>query len=297
MATANAVADFTIDQPTADRWMYPFNSTPGTRPAASAFGAVGEAGFDDRDGQILVRFNTTSLFAAGLGASSYNIGSLSLSLTVNLDNAFQYDPTYDSYRTHLDPNAPGYQADSDAGTPVELFAVGYRNGYSESTFQETSPFGPNGEGTRNAYAAGLNPGGTMVDVSNNVANGFEAVPFAIGTIAGLAPGSFVPADSVMTFNLDLSNPAVVAWLQSSLNDGYLEFMVTSLQSTSQQATSGFPSFYMKENILNDPTSSDPTDHIAAKLSGNISTVPEPGTIGLLLVAACAVAGLRGIRHA
>jgi len=297
MAASNAVADFAIDQPSVDRWMYPFNSAPTTRTGASVFGATGSAGFDNRDGQILVRFDTTSVAAAGLGASNYNIGSLRLSLTVNVGNSFFYDPTYDSYRSLLDPSSPNYLADSDPGSPVELFAVGYRNGYSESTFGQASPFGATSVGTRNAFAAGFNSNGSMIDVSNNVSQAFETTPLSIGTIAGLTAGSLVPVDSVMTFNLDLSDPAVIAWLQSSLNDGYLEFMVTSLQTTTQQASNGFPSFYTKANPLNDPTSSDPDDHIAAKLAGSVVAVPEPGTWGLLIVSAAAIIGLRKRRHA
>lgn len=269
--------------------MYPFNASPGSRSAASVFGAVGEAGFDDRDGQFLVRFDTTGIAAPGLAAANYSIASLQLSLTVNVDNSFRYDPTYDSFQTYLNVGAPNYVADSDPGRPVELFAVGYRNGYTEATFHpenpDVSPFSPGNpmtEGVRNAYAAQFNAGGSLIDVSNNVAGAFEAAPLAVGQIAGLAPGSLVPGDSLMTFHVDLTNPFVVAWLQASLNAGYLEFMVSSLQPTSQEASSGFPSFYTKENLLNDP--GDPDFLLAAQLSGDVAAVPEPETAALLAFA-------------
>jgi len=285
---------FTIEQPSADRWMYPFNATPGTRPAASVFGAVGAAGFDDRDGQFLVRFDTTSTVAAGLGADHYDIAALTLTLTVNVDDSFLYDPSYDSYRTYLNSASPDYLADADAGRPIELFAVGYRNGYSESTFAETSPFSsgnPMTEGARNAYAAQFGAGGALVDVSNNVAGLFEAAPLAVGRIDGLSAGSLVPEDSLVKFDIDLTDPSALAWLRTSLNAGYIEFMVTSLYPTSQEASSGYPSFYTKENILHSP---DDGDFLAGQLSGSIAVVPEPGTILLLALGGCMLAFRR--RH-
>lgn len=280
---------FVVEEPSADRWMYPFNSTPGTRPSASVFGAVGTAGFDDRDGQFLVRFDTTGVAAPGLGASLYDIGLLTLTLTVNVDSSFIYDATYDSYHTYGDPLAAGYVADVDLGRPIELFAVGYRNGYSASTFSENSAFSTGGgmtEGARNAYAAQFNESGVLIDVSNNVANAFEAQPLAIGTIAGVTPGQLVPEDAQVTFNVDLTNPYVVAWLQASLNQGYVEFMVSSLYPTTQEASSGYPSFYSKENLLHAP---EDGDFLAGQLSGSVTVVPEPGTLLLLALGGLCVA--------
>ncbi|MGH8046634.1 MAG: hypothetical protein ACREKL_05275 [Chthoniobacterales bacterium] len=286
---------FVINEPGADRWMYPFNTTPGTRSAASVFGAVGAAGFDDRDGQFLVRFDTAPFVTPGLGASLYGVTSLTLTLTVNVDDSFFYDDSYDSYHTFGDPLAPGYVADADAGRPIELFAVGYRNGYSESTFAENGAFAagnPMTEGARNAFAAQFNDGGALIDVSNNIAGAFEAVPLSIGSISGVAPGGLVPVDSVVTFDINLSNPFVVAWLQSSLNAGYLEFMVSSLYPTTQEASSGYPSFYTRENLLHDP---DEGDYLAGQLSGVVA-VPEPRAELLLAIGAlCLLARRR--RHA
>ncbi len=280
---------FELLEPTADRWMYPFNGTPGTRPAASVFGAIGEASFDDRDAQFLVRFDTTSVIAAGLGAGNYSLTSLQLTLTVNVGDSFRYDPTYDGVNTYLDPTASGYVADTDLGRPIELFAVGYRNGYSTSTFTETSPFGSATESGRNAYAAGFNSDGTLIDVSNNVASAFDVTPFAIGQVAGLTSGSFVPQEAQMTFSLNLSDPLILAYLQESLNAGYLEFMVTSLQATTQEAASGFPSFFTKDNLLHDPAFGD---YLAGQLTGEVTAVPEPATWLLLGAAGLAFGVMR-----
>lgn len=292
VAVPLAAAPFQILEPTADRWMYPFNGSPGARPSASVFGAVGEPDFDDRDGQMLVRFSTTGIVAAGLGASNYALTSLQLSLTVNVNNAFRYDPTPDSFRSRLDPASPNYLADADVGVPVELFAVGYRNGFNAATFAENSAFSSGG-GLRNAFAAGLNANGTRFDVSNNVADGFEVTPMAIGQIAGLTPGALVGEESVMTFNLNLSDAAVLAYLQASLHAGYLEFMVSSLHPTAQMATNGYPAFFTKENLLHDPAFGD---NLAAQLRGDVTVVPEPGTLALLLVGAAAGVFFRRVRR-
>ena len=51
---------FPIDVPvSADRWMYPFNATPGDRVAGSLFGIYGNPSFDERDAQIFLAFDLT----------------------------------------------------------------------------------------------------------------------------------------------------------------------------------------------------------------------------------------------
>ncbi|MGC3989273.1 MAG: hypothetical protein QM796_06275 [Chthoniobacteraceae bacterium] len=183
-----------LSQPTANRWMYPFASNPGNEASAAVFGDVGDTSgsFDERDGQMLLGFNLSGLVATGLGASSYQINSVTITLTLS-NSSYLYDPTYDSYQTYLNSSASGDVADSDAGRPVELFGVGIRNGYTAQSFTETSPFGTTARGGRNAYAMSyLN--GTATDVSNNVSGGFESSPWAVGTTSAVNPGDAVPRD-------------------------------------------------------------------------------------------------------
>ena len=52
--------DVTIDPVDFDRWMYPFNGTPGTRNAAPTFGAVAEPDFDNKDGQLVIAVDTAA---------------------------------------------------------------------------------------------------------------------------------------------------------------------------------------------------------------------------------------------
>ena len=113
-----------FSQPTLDRWMYPFNGTPGTRPEASVFGSVLYSGFDDRDAEFLVGFDTTSVAAPGQGAGNYVISALRIRATISQGDRFVYDPTWDSVATSYDPTDPLYVPDSDAGKPIEIFACG-----------------------------------------------------------------------------------------------------------------------------------------------------------------------------
>jgi hypothetical protein len=272
-ATAGAA---TIAAPSLDRWMYPFSATPGSRTTASTFGAIGEDGFDDRDAQFLVGFDTTSVAPAGLGAGNYAVGSVTVTAAVATGGVFAYDGTVDPRASY---GAGG--TDADAGRPVELFGVGYRNGFTRQTFAENSPFSPAGPGeaVRNAFAADY-AAGSAVDVSNNVSGtatsaAFEATPWAVGRTA-LAAGEIVPANTTFTFELDMTDPDVLAYVQDGLNAGDLRFALTSLHEASLGGSPSFPNFYTRENLLAS----------AAPASLTVTLVPEPSAVA-------AAAGLAG----
>jgi hypothetical protein len=282
-------ASFTLVEPSADRWVYPHVSgaTGANYASMPVFGAVGEAAADDRMAQVFLRFDTTSVVAAGLGAANYQATAFTLSLMLTRSGAI-YDPTTDAYASYLSGGT-----DLDAGRPVELFGVGYRNGYTAQTWQATSDFGGTGESQRNAYAAGFDGSGNLIDVSNNVSEAFEATPWAVGQVAGSTPGTALADGAVMTFTFDLSNPYTLAYLQESLDRGFVDLMVTSLHPASQPGTGGaqvsYPAFAAMENI---------EGYEAARLSGTIAVVPEPQVawlaalgLGLSLVIR------RGARHA
>lgn len=238
--------------PAIDRWMYPFNSSPGARPVISTFGSTpGATDFDSRDAQMLVRFDTAPQVPVGQGAQ-LTVLRATLLLEVANDLVFAYDPTSDPWQTFLAPSDPQWQADADPGQPVECFGVGFRNGWTLQSFAENSPFAPSGAnvmlpGVRNAFAAAFDAGGTLVDVSQNPRQRFEARRFAVGTVAGLAPGSLVPIGSTMRFELDVSDPAIQGYLRSGLNEGRLMLAVSSLTFVQQQAGQ-FPTFIAKENV-------------------------------------------------
>jgi hypothetical protein len=110
--------------------MYPFiNDIPaaGRRGLASVFGAYGTIddprfNFDDRDAQFFLDFATSALAQPGRGAANYRILTLSITLVVENNNVFAYDPTFDALGSYT-----GALADSDDGRPMELYGVGYRS--------------------------------------------------------------------------------------------------------------------------------------------------------------------------
>ena len=253
MATADQTWTADLGTPAYDRWMYPFNSTPGTRPSISTFGnEPGASIFDCRDGQMLLAFDTAGSLPTGLG-EGLTVTHAVLELEVAANLAFAYDPTPDPWQTFLGASDPERAADSDAGQPVELFGVGYRNGFSLASFAETSPFAPVGAsplapGVRNAFAATCAPDGSVRDVSQSPRERYAPVPFAVGTIDGVAAGELVPAGRIVRFELNVHEPGVQRYLRDGIGVGRLALAVTSLTIVQQQSGQ-FPSFVAKENAL------------------------------------------------
>ncbi len=237
--------------PTLDRWMYPFNFTPGARVVGSTFGALGEADFDDRDGQVLLGFDTGGQVPAGRGRPYYRVTSATLRIAC-FDGGFLFDDTYDpiaSYSSATDPDARD-------GRPAELFGAGFRGGFGAPSFLENSPFGsPRGSyftGVRNAFATDFFEG-VPTDVSNNVSGRpdlgqepFEVIPFAIGVADGVEPGDVVPFDTDFVFELNLASADVLGYLRAGLDGGRLRFVLSSLHPAVQQGGE-FVNWYMKEN--------------------------------------------------
>jgi len=257
---AGQVVNATIPSPSVDRWNYPFASQPGTETSIPTFAALRQAGFDDRDAQFMLAFNTSNAIAAGFGAGRYSIVSVDVTIWAAVDVRFQYDGTFDSVTTSYDPTEAGYTVDSDDGKPVELFPVGYRSGRTDATYTESSayspfaPFPPR-EGVRYAFAAGFGATGLpTVDVSRHVRQHFEAIPLAVGVNPTLLPGQFVPIGTPLTFHVDLSSAAAQAYVARGLNSGEVRFMVSSLHAASGGPGGGtgdviYPAFFTKENIL------------------------------------------------
>ena len=236
-----------------DRWMYPFNSTPGNRASASMFAAFDAPDFDERDGQIILGWNTASLgFPTQLGPSDYSIISAQVVATVDRHLVFAYDPTYDVYASYVDGDI-----DADPGRPLELHGVATRNGYTlgfsdPTDFAEGGPFQDVRSGNyfemRNLFASDFD-GGLPRDISNNVdlgndgASGFDPNPWSIGQALGVMPGDDVPINTDYVFELDLSNEDVVSYMQEQLNEGHLFFAASSLQDGGSQGNPAIPAFF------------------------------------------------------
>jgi hypothetical protein len=270
-----------------DRWMYPFAFTGGTRDLSPTFGAAGVPGFDNRDAQFLIGFDTSATIPAGAGAANYQINSVTVRAAVGAGGGFEHDATYDSYRTYLPATDAEFQADADPGRPIELHGVGFRNGYTQFSFgandnqppgfEESSMFGTPDVGTRNAFALGYLTAGTGSDVSNSVSDRVESRPWAIGT-ASIAAGGVVPDNSTFAFAIDLTNPDVLSYLQSGLDEGALGFAITSLHEASQGGGGPpTPQFITRENAG--------AAAVPAVLDIDYQIIPEPAAVALALSSA------------
>lgn len=275
-------ASATFDRPTADIWNYPFNPSfaTGERPGGSTFAAFGDPLFDERDAQMLTFWNTASQIVPGLGPQNYDIKSATLTFTFDSTNAVAYDPTQDDLTTY----GPGASSpDADAGRPMELFGTGFRNGASAFAYPGLPfGFGPPLAGTRNAFGADVSSG-TLRDVSNNVADAFNPTPFAIGTIDTLNPGDFISPGTIVTFEVNVADPAIEAYIAQSLNLGIVSFSLTSLHSANPDGSGAFPSFIL--DVPSEGTANAPTLVIEANI------IPGPGAVGVL-----GLAGLAAMRR-
>ena len=251
-------ASGTVSSPALDRWMYPFNSSPGVEANAPVYAALQSPGFDDRDAQFLVGFDTGAIAPAGVGERRYRVYALRLRVVVSNDMRFAYDPTPDHVSSSYGTTDPDYIPDADTGKPVEVFAVGFRNGQSAGTYGESSAFSttptlPPQQSIRSAFAATVSADGTATDVSNQVKEKRNAQGLAVGVNPALTPGQLVPQGTELFFDVDLSTPEVQNYVSRALNEGRLLLMVTSLHPASGGPGGGwgvvYPSFYTKENAV------------------------------------------------
>jgi len=259
---AAAVVDVLFESPTLDRWMYPFNATPGTRGEAAVFTSLDIPEFDEfdeRDGQALLGFDTSLEVPVDLPLSDYTVTAARLTIMNEGDENFLFDPTYDSYRTYLDPADPEYLPDEDAGRPLIISGAGYRNQFVEEPFPENGPFDNiAGEAprTRNVYPITYIAPGMAVDISNNVEDRFDVTPFAVAQIPGLLPGDPVPNRTDMEFVIDAEDPSIQAYLRAALQRGRLDLVISSLHFSEVFGSNTYPTLYMKENFAV-PTSASP----------------------------------------
>ncbi len=246
---AQDVIEIDMGAPTWDRWMYPYNATPGTRPGGSVFGYWTENfndSTDNRMGQVVFGFDTTDQLAPGQTAGM-RVTSAVITLTQQ-NEGILYDPTVDPYECMLNPENPDRIEDLDVGQPTELFGVDYRNGWTQDTWQENSPFGSfAGLASRHIFNAGFKDG-VLTDVSNQIREGWTPTPFAVSEVDGINAGDQIPLDSVHTFRIDVDDEDIQQYLLDGLERGELEFGLSSLYQVSGPDGT-FGSFYMKENAL------------------------------------------------
>lgn len=245
--------EITRSAPTLDRWMYPFNGTVGTRPAASTFGNRDQAdgAFDNRDAQMVIGFNTEIDLPPAM-AEDYRVTAATVTIQVS-NEGIQFDGTVDPYEVFISEDDENWIEDEDAGQPIELYGLGYRSGFDSSTWLEDTPFAVDGSatqpGTRTAFAVAYRDG-NQVDISNHVREGWTPQPFAVASIDGVNPGEVIPVESIFRFDLNVDDPNIQEYLISSLSEGTLRFAVSSMTIVEVQGGI-FPLFYCKENLAVD----------------------------------------------
>ncbi len=284
-----AVAEtLSFSAPTLDRWSYPFAGN-GAEQEARIFSALGTEGFSERDAQFVIAFDTSSI-PSGLGADQYVIQSLKLTAAVSsLVGAPLYDGTHDTFETYLPDEAPIAAADTDAGRPIELFGAGFAAGYSRfgfgptdnapPAFEENNAFGfgpPNGRYVHPlAFDANGDPQlvSDHVDYFNNGADGFDAVPFAVGT-SSLPAGAPYTVGTTLTFDVNVADANINEYLRTGLDQGQLGFVISTL-STSDSFTRLFTKEY--------------PGGLPVTLELQYTVVPEPSSVVLLVVTFAALA--------
>lgn len=239
----------TLDVPTFDRWNYPFNASPGSRSVGSTFSSYNSGyDFDNRDGQILLGWQTDGLVEPGWPASAYTVHQCIVTIAI-ASNDIIYDPTADDPGTHEE----GGPTDADPGRPVLLSGVGFRNGWDGWSWADDGPFGPAmTSGTRNCFAADFDDTGQLRDISNSLTQGFVPNGFAFGTSDVATPGDLLPQYSTLTFSVDMDDPAIQCYLRAGIADGLAEVMLTSLHPATKPGSgdSGiWPDWVLSENAL------------------------------------------------
>ena len=273
----------TWTQPDLDSWVYVNASYAGTRLLGPTFSGgfsvdpqsdefVPRSASDPaRLGSTLLAFETTDSIPAGLLPEQYLIQSVKV--TARVDDGSSGDLYYETQ-----PATPSqYLADFQGGgldsqQAMELYGVGFRENYagfalgvqqeglrfSEATFPYSGSDG--GYVVYPTVGDETNPG-SYTDVSNNITGGFSAAeqdgntgpfattPWAVGT-ADLTVGEAIPEETTFEFQLDLALPGVEQYVQQSLADGALGFMLSSLHSTTQQGGAGaYPQWFLRESIV------------------------------------------------
>lgn len=288
---ADQAVTVNLPQPSLDRWNYPFNQSMGTRWTAPVFSSYLETdffeGFDQRDGQLHIGFETQEHVEPGLGPAAYEVTGAQVTVMTATNNSFHYSLTLPKWQWYRPPDDPEFLCPIEAdpcppGNAVipppalKLFGTGFRNGFDALSIQETtaySPFGPFGQGHRTVHPIDFDGAGNARDVSNNVEDGFDPNPFALGVTNAIALGQPVPVDTTFTFEIDVNDPHIQQYLREGLDLGVLHFVIATLHITEQQTGGSAPEFYCKENPL--------VDFGLANAAGLSITVKltDPGIVG------------------
>lgn len=232
----------TFQPPAGDRWHYPFNFTPGTRPTASIFWNNGQDFpiFNKRDGYALIKWNTSGLIPSGNAPESYLIESC----TVTVYNVASATWTLDGL------NSNGVQK------RLELFGVGFTSINPETWVESTAYVGGNVGGP--VPAAERDPYPLDLTTQGHAEDSMTALPWALGTPIGYTPPSQA-APFPIVFQVDVDQPTIRAYIQQSLSLGRLFWIVSTPIDAPVMggSPSSSPVLIMKEGIGSHPGSEAP----------------------------------------
>jgi hypothetical protein len=159
-AAAVKAEEFTFTPPSADRWHYGFNSSPGVEDLGRTFMAPGWAGingqFNDRDGYVIFAWDTSGSIAPGQDPESYNVTAVELTVTniagaewlsdASIDEWFTYDLNgdgainADGFPRGHPSDTDGESSDSDPGRTIDIYGVGFGPHFTAASWTETSAY-------------------------------------------------------------------------------------------------------------------------------------------------------------
>ncbi|MEM9185793.1 MAG: dockerin type I domain-containing protein [Planctomycetota bacterium] len=277
-------AESTWLSPTLDIWGYAPGGNPGQRPTASTFGFLVDLetnepapGGDSSPGRLssfVFAFETSSspdsgdAIPTGLDPTRYLINAATVTMRQQLGSggSLIYE---DRPLSELDVITNGVPEQ----LPVELFGAGFNSGVDGfaagvnqglvGNFVDESRslfIGP--DGAYGVFPAIGDGSGGLIDVANNLTGGysatsptgetdpFDAIPWAVGSVPGLSRGDAIPGDTTFDFDIDLTQPGVVGYLQESLAEGVVGFVLSTIHAGGQFGTGGapFPQWYTKEGV-------------------------------------------------
>lgn len=216
----------TVSPQSYDVWMYP-PGAGGASPFAPSFASpFGVPEDPDRLGYYFLVFETDGVPAIGEDETVTEITLSVVLLNSSDQQGAVYDPTFDALETYTDGPDP------DPGRPIELYAPLLNNEWTlESWDEDDTPVSQNG--VYNAQPADFDENGELRNVQSNVDEGFEVDPLAIGKTEDLTGDpegvQHMEDGALFTFEVDLSDPAVRDYFRERVEEGYVGFVVSSLQ--------------------------------------------------------------------
>lgn len=256
-------SDKTLSPPSDDRWHYPFNGTPGTRPSGPTFTSNPAGPFNYRDAMVYLRFrpetantNDPQYIRPGLAPQCYQFSAVKV--VVYHNNALAY--TWDTRGNTTDT----------LGNPFQLQVFGMGNNdaltmthptqpFTLATWVETSPFygklpGP-GATERSPYPLNID----ALAAQQNVTDVGSSIPWGFGApVYGNGPGEYTPGTLSsqpfpITYTLNLAYGRVRQYIQEGLAKGRIELVLSSTATPPGPGPQpSVPDFVMKENTLNLP---------------------------------------------